>query len=132
MSIKLTSSLAVVLFAASVSVSFAQGQGQKRQIQVLPAPGSAPAEAAGAVRQHGVHAGHGAGPNLDVMDGRRHMDLWKTSPACSRMAWNLIFGQLASTARNVAMWSSSTVGASTASSATRWALASMKRLSSCS
>ncbi len=40
---------------------------------------------------------------------------WNTRPACSRSAWNLIFGQLASIARNSGAYSTSTVGASTAS-----------------
>ena len=40
---------------------------------------------------------------------------WNTSPACSRRAWNLIFGQLLSMARSSGAYSTSTVGASTAS-----------------
>ena len=40
---------------------------------------------------------------------------WNTSPACSRSAWNLIFGQLASIARSSGAYSTSSVGALTAS-----------------
>jgi hypothetical protein len=40
---------------------------------------------------------------------------WNTSPACSRSAWNRIFGQFASMARNSGAYSTRTVGASTAS-----------------
>ena len=40
---------------------------------------------------------------------------WNTSPACSRSAWNRIFGQLLSIARSSGAYSTSTVGASTAS-----------------
>ena len=40
---------------------------------------------------------------------------WNTSPACSRSAWNLISGQLASIARSSGEYSTSSVGALTAS-----------------
>jgi len=40
---------------------------------------------------------------------------WNTSPACSRSAWNLILGQLLSMARNSGAYSTSSVGACTAS-----------------
>ena len=40
---------------------------------------------------------------------------WNTSPACSRSAWNLIFGQFSCIARSSPAYSSSTQGASTAS-----------------
>mmetsp|Transcript_26231 Transcript_26231/g.62010 ORF Transcript_26231/g.62010 Transcript_26231/m.62010 type:complete len:504 (-) Transcript_26231:2159-3670(-) len=55
---------------------------------------------------------------------------WNTSPACSRSAWNLMRGQFSCMARSSPAYSSSTVGALTASQATRWALWSMKRRSS--
>ena len=52
-----------------------------------------------------------AGPWRDQPSSR----FWNTSPACSRRAWNLIFGQLLSMARSSGAYSTSTVGASTAS-----------------
>ena len=43
------------------------------------------------------------------------MRCWNTNPACSRRAWNSIFGQLLSIARSSGAYSTSTVGAPTAS-----------------
>ena len=59
-------------------------------------------------RQHGRNPARGSGPQPSSR-------CWNTSPACSRSAWNLILGQLLSMARSSGAYSTSTVGASTAS-----------------